>query len=68
VEKFLNGHPLEYPLVLTTENEMPRPYQIAVFPTYIVIDRDGTLAAAVEGDKGFAELRKLLKKAGLETE
>jgi hypothetical protein len=30
----------------------------------IVID----VAAAVEGDKGFGDLRKLLKKAGMETE
>ena len=68
VEKFLNEHPHNYPIVLTTENEMPLPYQISAFPTYIVIDRDGTLAAAVEGDKGFSDLRKLLKKAGLESE
>jgi hypothetical protein len=47
---------------------MPRPYQIGVFPTYIVIDRDGTLTSAAEGDQGFSDLRKLLKKAGLELE
>jgi thiol-disulfide isomerase/thioredoxin len=68
VEKFLSEHPHGYPIVLTTENEMPRPYQIGVFPTYIVIDRDGTVAAAVEGERGFGDLRKLLKKAGLDTE
>jgi thiol-disulfide isomerase/thioredoxin len=68
VTKFLSEHPHSYPIVLTTENEMPRPYQIGAFPTYIVIDRDGTVSAAVEGDKGFSDLRKLLKKAGLEAE
>jgi thiol-disulfide isomerase/thioredoxin len=68
VEKFLKEHPVDYSVVLTTENEMPRPYQVSAFPTYIIIDRDGTLAAAVEGDKGFFELRKLLKRAGLEPE
>jgi thiol-disulfide isomerase/thioredoxin len=68
VEKFLNEHPHTYPIALTTENEMPLPYQISVFPTYIVIDRDGTVTAAVSGDKGFGDLRKLLKKAGLESE
>jgi thiol-disulfide isomerase/thioredoxin len=68
VKKFLNQHPHSYPIVLTTENEMPLPYQVSAFPTYIVIDRDGTVAAAVEGDKGFSDLRKLLKKAGLESE
>jgi thiol-disulfide isomerase/thioredoxin len=68
VEKFLAQHPHAYPIVLTTENEMPSAYQIGVFPTYIVIDRDGNVANAAEGDKGFNDLRKMLKKAGLETE
>ncbi len=68
VEKFLSEHPHSFPIVLTSENQMPRAYQIGVFPTYIVIDRDGTVATAAEGDQGFADLRKMLKKAGLETE
>jgi hypothetical protein len=54
-------------VVLTTENDMPRPYQIGVFPTYIIIDPDGKVGSAAEGDQGFGELRKLLKKAGIET-
>jgi hypothetical protein len=66
VEKFLKEHPQGFQVVLTTENEMPRPYEVGVFPTYIVIDRDGTVSGAVEGDKGFADLLKLLKKAGME--
>jgi thiol-disulfide isomerase/thioredoxin len=68
VEKFLSEHPHTYPIALTSENEMPLPYQISAFPTYIVIDRDGTVTTAVSGDKGFGDLRKLLKKAGLESE
>ena len=68
VEKFLKEHPHDFPVVLTTENELPAAYQIGVFPTYIVIDRDGTLASAVQGGKGFPELRKLLKRAGLEVD
>jgi len=68
VESFLKEHPHSFPVVLTSENEMPRPYQIGAFPTYIVINRDGTLASAVEGDQGFSDLRKLLKKAGVEVE
>jgi len=68
VEKFLREHPHSFPVALTTENEMPRAYQIGFFPTYVVINRDGTLASAVEGEKGFADLRKLPKKAGLEAD
>ncbi|HLW75518.1 MAG TPA: TlpA disulfide reductase family protein [Bryobacteraceae bacterium] len=68
VEKFLKEHPHEFPVVLTSENEMPPAYEIHQFPTYIVIEPDGTLASAVEGDQGFGELRQLLKKAGLEVD
>jgi len=68
VEKFLSEHPHSFPVALTTENAMPRAYRIGAFPTYIVINRDGTVASAVEGEKGFADLRKLLKKAGLEVD
>ena len=68
VEKFLKEHPHDFPVVLTTENDMPRPYQVGLFPTYIVINQDGSFAAAVEGGKGFGDLRKLLKKAGMEIE
>jgi thiol-disulfide isomerase/thioredoxin/outer membrane lipoprotein-sorting protein len=66
VEKFLKSHPHGFPVVLTSENEMPRPYEIGTFPTYIVIAPDGTLTTAVEGDQGFGELRKVLEKAGME--
>lgn len=66
VEKFLSQHAHDYPIVLTSENDMPRQYQIGVFPTYIVIGKDGTVASAVQGEKGFSDLKGLLKKAGLE--
>lgn len=68
VARFLKEHPHDFPVALTTENEMPRPYQIGRFPTYIVIDRNGELASVTEGGKDFSELRKMLKKAGLEAE
>jgi hypothetical protein len=41
---------------------------VRVLPTYIVIDKDGRVFTAVEGEHGFSDLRKLLKKAGLETD
>jgi hypothetical protein len=54
--------------VLSSENEMPRPYEIDEFPTYMVIAPDGTVATAVDGDQGFAQLRKFLQKAGMDTD
>jgi thiol-disulfide isomerase/thioredoxin len=66
VEKFLGEHPHSYPVVLTSENEIPRQYETREIPTYVVIDATGNVQAAVVGDKGFSELRTLLKKAGLD--
>lgn len=68
VQKFLSEHPHRYSIALTTENEMPRPYQIGIFPTYILIDSAGNLVSATEGEKGFSEFRKMLKKAGTEVD
>jgi thiol-disulfide isomerase/thioredoxin len=68
VRKFLSEHPHPYTIALTSENEMPRAYQIGVFPTYLVIDPAGKLTYATEGERGFSELRRLLKKAGLDTD
>ncbi len=68
VEPYLKKHPHNFPIVLSSENLMPRPYQIGVFPTYLVISPDGTLTTAEEGDQGFAKLRQDLKKAGLAIE
>ena len=65
VEKFLKESVHSYPIVLTTENDMPRPYQVHAFPTYVVIDRNGNVTWATEGEKGFGELRSLLEKAGI---
>ena len=68
VEKFLKQHPHEFPVTLTSENEMPRPFQIGVFPTYVVIGKDGAVSAAMQGGQGLADLTKVLRKAGLESE
>lgn len=68
VENYLKKHPRDFPVVLSSDNEMPRPYQIHVFPTYLIIAPDGTLKTAEEGDQGFGKLRKELEKAGMSAE
>jgi len=68
VEKFLKDFPHQFPVVLSSENPLARPYQVHALPTYIIVEKDGTFAAAAEGDQGFSELRRLLRKAGLEVE
>jgi thiol-disulfide isomerase/thioredoxin len=66
VEKFLKDHPAGYSIVLSAENHLPLPYQVNVIPTYVIVDPDGAIQTAVEGNKSFFDLRDLLKKAGLE--
>lgn len=66
VEKFLRDHPRSFPVVLSSENNLPRPYQVGAFPTYMVISAEGTLTSVADGDQGFGELQKSLKKAGME--
>lgn len=68
VEKYLKKHPHNFPVVLSSENLLPRPYQISVFPTYLIIAPDGTLVTAEQGDQGFGHLRKALEKSGMQTE
>ena len=68
VEQFLRQNSRSYAIVLSTENEMPMPYHVSALPTYIVINRDGAVATAAQGDQGYEDLLKLLKKAGLESE
>jgi thiol-disulfide isomerase/thioredoxin len=64
VEKFLSEHPRNYPIVLTTENLIPVPYQMYLYPTYLAIGRDGKVAAAAEGGYGYDGLLELLDKTG----
>ena len=68
VESYLKKHPHSYPIVLSSENHLPPTYQVDAFPTYLIINPDGTLVIAEQGDKGFANLRKGLEKAGMNTE
>jgi len=68
VESYLKKHPHTYRVVLSSENRLPPPYQVGVFPTYLIISPDGTLMTAEQGDKGFGKLRKDLEKAGMNTE
>jgi len=66
--EYLKKHPHGFPVVLSSENSLPRPYQIGVLPTYLVIGADGTLISAEECDQGFFRLRKTIEKAGMVTE
>jgi thiol-disulfide isomerase/thioredoxin len=67
VKKYLVEHPRSVPIVLTKDTNLAAMYNAQVYPIYVVIDRDGNIAAEQHGAGGESSLRKMLKRAGLET-
>ena len=68
VKKYLAEHPRSVPIVLTKDTNLAAMYNAQVYPIYVVIDRDGNIAAEQRGSAGERGLRRLLKRAGLEAE
>jgi cytochrome c biogenesis protein CcmG, thiol:disulfide interchange protein DsbE len=67
VKKYLVEHPRSVPIVLTKDTNLAAMYNAQSYPIYVVIDRDGNIAAEQRGAAGEAALRRLLKRAGLES-
>jgi cytochrome c biogenesis protein CcmG/thiol:disulfide interchange protein DsbE len=67
VKKYLADHPRSVPIVLTKDTNLAAMYNAQSYPIYVVIDRDGNIAAEQHGAAGDAALRRLLKRAGLES-
>jgi thiol-disulfide isomerase/thioredoxin len=67
VKKYLAEHPRSVPIVLTKDTNLAAMYNAQSYPIYVVIDRDGNIAAEQRGAAGEAALRRLLKHAGLES-
>jgi cytochrome c biogenesis protein CcmG/thiol:disulfide interchange protein DsbE len=67
VKKYMAEHPRSVPIVLTKDTNLAAMYNAQSYPIYVVIDRDGNIAAEQRGAAGDAALRRLLKRAGLES-
>jgi thiol-disulfide isomerase/thioredoxin len=67
VKKYLAEHPRSVPIVLTKDTNLAAMYNAQSYPIYVVIDRDGNIAAEQRGAAGEAALRRLLRRAGLES-
>jgi thiol-disulfide isomerase/thioredoxin len=67
VKKYLAEHPRSVPIVLTKDTNLAAMYNAQSYPIYVVIDRDGNIAAEQRGAAGDAALRRLLKRAGFES-
>jgi thiol-disulfide isomerase/thioredoxin len=66
VNKYLAAHPRTSRVVLTDDTNLAAMYAATVYPIYVVIDRDGNIAATQRGAAGDAALHRLLAKAGLQ--
>jgi thiol-disulfide isomerase/thioredoxin len=65
VESFLKTHEMGYPVIVGSETAIPATYQATAFPTFVVIDANGTVAAHQIGFNNEATLRSLVSRVGL---
>ncbi|HEY6339628.1 MAG TPA: TlpA disulfide reductase family protein [Candidatus Sulfotelmatobacter sp.] len=67
VKKYLADHPRTVPIVLTKDTNLAAMYNAQVYPIYVVIDREGNIAGEQRGAAGERGLRRMLKRAGIES-
>jgi thiol-disulfide isomerase/thioredoxin len=67
VKKYLDQHPRTSKIVMMEDTNLAAMYQANVYPIYVVIDREGTIAGNQRGAGGEEALRDLLANAGLES-
>lgn len=67
VKKYLAQHPRTVPIVLTKDTNLAAMYNAQVYPIYVVVDRDGNIAAEQHGAGGERSLRRMLRRAGIES-
>ena len=68
VKKYLAEHPRTVPIVLTKDTNLAAMYNAQVYPIYVVIDRDGNIAGEQRGAAGERGLRRMLRRAGIESQ
>ena len=68
VRQYLQDSPRSCRVVLTEDTNLAAMYQANSYPIYVVIDRDGNIAAEQRGAGGERSLRRMLRKAGVEAD
>lgn len=62
VKKYLAEHPRSVPIVLTKDTNLAAMYNAQSYPIYVLIDRDGNIAAEQRGAAGERGLRRMLHR------
>jgi thiol-disulfide isomerase/thioredoxin len=68
VKKYLEENPRAVRIVLTEDTNLAAMYAATSYPIYVVIDREGNIAGTQRGAGGERALRRLLSRAGLESD
>lgn len=68
VKKYLEQNPRKCRIVLTEDTNLAARFAAKSYPIYVVIDREGNIAATQNGAGGEGALRDLLSQGGLESE
>jgi thiol-disulfide isomerase/thioredoxin len=65
VKKYLEQHPRTTRTILTDDTNLAAMYEAVEYPIYVVIDKDGNIAATQHGAGGEVALRDMLATAGI---
>lgn len=65
VKKYLEQHPRKTRIILTDDTNLAAMYEAVEYPIYVVIDKNGNVAATQRGAAGEEALRDLLATAGI---
>jgi thiol-disulfide isomerase/thioredoxin len=68
VTEYLEQNPRSCRIVLTEDTNLAAVFGATSFPVYVLIDREGNIAGTQRGAGGEAALRRLLSRAGLESD
>jgi thiol-disulfide isomerase/thioredoxin len=68
VTTYLEQNPRSCRIVLTEDTNLAAVFGATSFPVYVLIDREGNIAGTQRGAGGEAALRRLLSRAGLESD
>lgn len=68
VKKYLEQHPRDCKIVMMEDTNLAAMYQANAYPIYVVIDRDGFIVGTQRGAGGEESLRRLIARAGIESE
>jgi thiol-disulfide isomerase/thioredoxin len=68
VKKYLDKHPKLTRVVLMSDTNLAAMFQANAYPIYVVIDKDGNIAATQRGAGGEDKLRGMLEVAGLRSD